>query len=122
MQESLAEESAELQNLGERASTACCFCLWNSLKTLEAKQKPLLSSPASSAGDLWTCVKCEDSLKQVRAFLWTLAAGQKCPAAPGSVFGQRLCVSWVYGEDCPLFPFGFPWLPALFAASEADHL
>lgn len=64
-------------------------------------------------------MKCEDPLKGVGEFLWTLAAEQKCPAAPGSIFGQRLCVSWVYGGRCPPFLFGFLLLPALFAGPEA---
>lgn len=120
MQGRLAEANAELQDLEETASTVCCFCLWNNLKTLEAKQKPLLSSPASSAADLWASVKCEDVLKGVRESFWALAAEPKCPAAPGSIFGQRLCGSWVYGERCPpLLSLWVFWLPALFAASEA---
>lgn len=124
-QERLAGASAELQDLEERASTVCCFCLWSSLKSQEAKQKPLLGSPASPAGDLWASVKCEDALKGVREFLWTLAAEPKCPAGPGSISGQRLCVSWVYGEWCS--PFLSLWVslsPSPFCCLRglADHL
>lgn len=114
------------------ASTVCCFCLWNSLKLWRpSKSLSLLSSPASSAGDLWTSVKPEDPLKGIREFLWTLAAEQECPAAPGSSFGQRLCQLALWGR-CPPFLFGLfgsqPFLlvqrlgwPSLMAQTTMKH-
>lgn len=120
-QERLAGASAEPQDLEERASTVCCFCLWSSLKSQEAKQKPLLGSPASPAGDLWASVKCEDALKGVREFLWTLAAEPQSALQAREAFLVRGFVSagFMGNGVLPFFLFGFLCLPALFAASEA---
>lgn len=59
-------------------------------------------------------MKPEDPLKGVREFLWTLAAEQECPAAPGSIFSQRLCQLALSSLS-----LWFLWLPVLFAGSEA---